>query len=419
MQKGEAARGGRRAALPIPTLTARRQPPRMLPIIEKHEPVPSDDGTMLVTLSDGRREWSVPVTVVRHRGRLASHVYRAARARGVDARRRAAQFRAPPAVAATAGGARRAPRRPPRAEGDAGARDAVVEEGEARDQVAAREVDVGAGVVRQPPRRRRRAAPPRDPARAHRPRRAHGGGARRRPRRRRRRRRRPRLRPRRLRRDHGRADRAAALPRRAPRRRRVRAARRGGADRRLRRRRAVRRRQRGLGRVRRRPPPPSSFEDLVGLDLCIGGAAARGVEPAAVVESPRSSPAPDEIPPPVAWPPAGAAAARGSGVRGRVAKWFAVAAAAASRRLALAVFVVVLAPAEASGVFYNRAELKAAVDGWVVNAGEVEATRGSIAGWDVSAVDDMSGTRRPRRMKDTFHSSDAATATCRIGARAR
>ena len=25
----------------------------MLPIIEKHEPVPSDDGTMLVTLSDG------------------------------------------------------------------------------------------------------------------------------------------------------------------------------------------------------------------------------------------------------------------------------------------------------------------------------------------------------------------------------
>ena len=46
----------------------------MLPIIEKHEPVPSDDGTMLVTLSDGRREWSAPVTVVRHRGRLASHV---------------------------------------------------------------------------------------------------------------------------------------------------------------------------------------------------------------------------------------------------------------------------------------------------------------------------------------------------------
>ena len=89
------------------TLTARRQLPRMLPIIEKHEPVPSDDGTMLVTLSDGRREWSVPVTVVRHRGRLASHVYRAARARGVDAQRRAANnFRAPPAVTATAGGAR-------------------------------------------------------------------------------------------------------------------------------------------------------------------------------------------------------------------------------------------------------------------------------------------------------------------------
>ena len=79
----------------------------MLPIIEKHEPVPSDDGTMLVTLSDGRREWSVPVTAVRHRGRLAAHVYRAARARGVAAQRRAANnFRAPPAVTATAGGAR-------------------------------------------------------------------------------------------------------------------------------------------------------------------------------------------------------------------------------------------------------------------------------------------------------------------------
>ena len=84
-----------------------KQLPRMLPIIEKHEPVPSDDGTMLVTLSDGRREWSVPVTAVRHRGRLASHVYRAARARGVDAQRRAANnIRAPPAVTATAGGAR-------------------------------------------------------------------------------------------------------------------------------------------------------------------------------------------------------------------------------------------------------------------------------------------------------------------------
>ena len=101
MQKGEAARGGRRAALPIPTLTARRQPPRMLPIIEKHEPVPSDDGTMLVTLSDGRREWSVPVTVVRHRGRLASHVHCPARARGVDARPRTRGFFLGTATAAT------------------------------------------------------------------------------------------------------------------------------------------------------------------------------------------------------------------------------------------------------------------------------------------------------------------------------
>ena len=38
------------------------------------------------------------------------------------------------------------------------------------------------------------------------------------------------------------------------------------------------------------------------------------------------------------------------------------AAVAASRRLALAVFVAVLAPAEASGVFTNRAGLKTAVD---------------------------------------------------------
>ena len=38
------------------------------------------------------------------------------------------------------------------------------------------------------------------------------------------------------------------------------------------------------------------------------------------------------------------------------------AAVAASRRLALAVFVAVRAPAEASGVFTNRAGLKTAVD---------------------------------------------------------
>ena len=69
-----------------------------------------------------------------------------------------------------------------------------------------------------------------------------------------------------------------------------------------------------------------------------------------------------------------------------VDKWFAVAAAAASRRLALAVFVAALAPAEASGVFYNRAELKAAVD----DLATAEATHGPIAGWDVSRVDDMS-----------------------------
>ena len=270
----------------------------MLPIIEKHEPVPSDDGTMLVTLSDGRREWSVPVTVVRHRGRLASHVYRAARARGVDVQRRAANnFRAPPAVTATAGGARnfgafaRAPKgtpapgtpsskkeklgtKSPRARSTsvrvwcgsllgggvallllailleliglvgptaaerAGGRGVAAIGGSGRD------VDLGVGVATT--------AAPIGPPRflvgplvddvcelpgAAGPTGGFGGVA------------------------------PYAVG------------------------------KRGLGRVRRRPPPPSSFEDLVGLDLCIGGAAAaRGVEPAAVVESPRSSPAPDEIP---------------------------------------------------------------------------------------------------------------------------
>ena len=66
------------------------------------------------------------------------------------------------------------------------------------------------------------------------------------------------------------------------------------------------------------------------------------------------------------------------------------AAVVASRRLALAVFVVVLAPAEASGVFTDRAGLKAAVDAWVADAEAAEATYGAIAGWDVSRVDDMS-----------------------------
>ena len=44
------------------------------------------------------------------------------------------------------------------------------------------------------------------------------------------------------------------------------------------------------------------------------------------------------------------------------------AAVAASRRLALAVFVVVLAPAEARGVFDARAGLKTAVAAWVADA---------------------------------------------------
>ena len=63
------------------------------------------------------------------------------------------------------------------------------------------------------------------------------------------------------------------------------------------------------------------------------------------------------------------------------------AAVATSWRLALAVFVVVLAPAEASGVFTSMAGLKAAVDAWAADAG---AEYGKIEGWDVSRVDDMS-----------------------------
>ena len=66
------------------------------------------------------------------------------------------------------------------------------------------------------------------------------------------------------------------------------------------------------------------------------------------------------------------------------------AAAAVSRRLALAVFVAVLAPAEASGVFDDKTGLKAAVDARVADAGAAEATYGAIAGWDVSRVDNMS-----------------------------
>ena len=66
------------------------------------------------------------------------------------------------------------------------------------------------------------------------------------------------------------------------------------------------------------------------------------------------------------------------------------AAAAVSRRLALAVFVAVLAPAEASGVFNDKTGLKAAVDEWVADAGAAKETHGPIAGWDVSRVDDMS-----------------------------
>ena len=107
--------------------------------------------------------------------------------------------------------------------------------------------------------------------------------------------------------------------------------------------------------------------------------------------------------------PAGASNCRGRGLptRARAARWFAVAAVAASRRLALAVFVAALAPAEASGVFYNRAELKAAVDDLTT----AEATHGPIAGWDVSRVDDMS---RLFYQKDTFNEAIGSWDTSRV-----
>ena len=62
-----------------------------------------------------------------------------------------------------------------------------------------------------------------------------------------------------------------------------------------------------------------------------------------------------------------------------VDKWFAVAAAAASRRLALAVFVAALAPAEASGVFTDGAGLKEAVGEWEADQTSAEAAHGPIA----------------------------------------
>ena len=42
-----------------------------------------------------------------------------------------------------------------------------------------------------------------------------------------------------------------------------------------------------------------------------------------------------------------------------------------------------------AGAFGDRAALKAAVDAWVADPDVVEATYGSISGWDTSRVDDM------------------------------
>ena len=130
--------------------------------------------------------------------------------------------------------------------------------------------------------------------------------------------------------------------------------------------------------------------------------------------------------------PAGASNCQGRGLptRARAARWFAVAAVAASRRLALAVFVAVLAPAEASGVFYDRTGLKAAVDAWVADPTAAEVTHGPIAGWTCSRR--RSIERLPVRdvqraaqlgheqvtLETTFYSADAPTSRSR-GTRAR
>ena len=86
-------------------------------------------------------------------------------------------------------------------------------------------------------------------------------------------------------------------------------------------------------------------------------------------------------------------------------------AAAVSRRLALAVFVAVLAPAEASGVFYDRTGLKAAVDAWVADPTAAEATHGPIAGWDVSRIDDMTQLFSDRH---TFNEAIGAWDTSKV-----
>ena len=54
--------------------------------------------------------------------------------------------------------------------------------------------------------------------------------------------------------------------------------------------------------------------------------------------------------------------------------------------LRVAVFVVLLAPAEANGGFTTKEELQAAVDDHPTS----EVTYGAIAGWDVSRIDDLS-----------------------------
>ena len=75
--------------------------------------------------------------------------------------------------------------------------------------------------------------------------------------------------------------------------------------------------------------------------------------------------------------------------------------------LRVAVFVVVLAPAEANGGFTTKEELQAAVD----DLPAAEAAHGPIAGWDVSRVDDMSELFRD---KATFNAQIGGWDTSRV-----
>ena len=90
--------------------------------------------------------------------------------------------------------------------------------------------------------------------------------------------------------------------------------------------------------------------------------------------------------------------------------------------LRVAVFVVVLAPAEASGDFTTKEELQTAVDAWIADEKTAAETHGSISGWDTSRVEDLSelfkdapafnselawDTSKVTNLKETFYNAKA------------